>query len=82
MIADEIRSLIRARPFKTFTLYIADGRQIPIVHHDFILVSPRGMIVDVFQPNDEHDILDVMNITGIKPALSQSHHEPTSTTNA
>jgi hypothetical protein len=65
MAPDEIRQKITAVPFRPFTLHTADGRAIPVHARDFILVSPRGMTVDVYQPDDRHDILDTIQITGI-----------------
>jgi hypothetical protein len=65
MTAAELRRHINARPFRPFTIHVADGRAIPVAHHDFILVSPSGQLVDVFQPDDSHDILTMVFITGI-----------------
>ena len=65
MTAEELREHIKARPFRPFSIHVADGRAIPVAHHDFILVSPRGRIVDVYQPDDSHNLLDIMLITGI-----------------
>lgn len=65
MTADEIRRQITAVPFRPFVLHIADGRTIPVHARDFIMVSPQGWIVDVFQPDEGHDILDTSLITGI-----------------
>jgi hypothetical protein len=65
MTVEELRHHIKARPFRPFSLHVADGRTILVSHHDFILVSPSGRIIYVFQPDDSHDILDIMLITGI-----------------
>jgi hypothetical protein len=65
MTADEIRRRITALPFRPFRLHIADGRAIAVHARDFILVSPLGLVVDVFQPNEEHDIIDTALITSI-----------------
>jgi hypothetical protein len=66
MSVDELRNCIVASPFVHFTLNIADGRRIPVIGRDFILVPPeKGRIVMVFQRNGEFDILDAMLITGV-----------------
>src|SRR5260370_36973931 len=76
MTAEELRQHIKARPFRPFTIHVADGRTIPVAHHDFILVSSSGRMVEVFQPDDSHDIRDMLLITdiilGYLPAQSQS----------
>jgi hypothetical protein len=66
MSVDELRKCIVATPFIPFTLNIADGRGIPVIGRDFILVPPeRGRIVVVFQRNGEFDLLDALLITGL-----------------
>jgi hypothetical protein len=65
MSPDELKKCIVASPFRPFTLNIADGRRIPVIGRDFILIAPtKGRTVLVFQRNDDFDILDTMLITG------------------
>ena len=65
MTSETIRNHITAVPFRPFVLHTADGRAIPVHARDFILISPLGLTVDVYQPNDSQDILDVRLITGV-----------------
>jgi hypothetical protein len=66
MSADELRKCIVASPFRPFTLNIGDGRRIPVMGQDFILMAPeKGRTVVVYQRNDDFDILDTMLITGV-----------------
>ncbi len=66
MSVDELRKCIVASPFLPFTLNIADGRRIPVIGRDFILVPPeKGRTVLVYQRNGEFDMLDAMLITGV-----------------
>jgi hypothetical protein len=65
MIAEEIRTHIRAQPFRPFTMRLANGRQIPVAHRDFVLLSPTGRLVDVYQPDDSHNIIDVFLVLNI-----------------
>jgi hypothetical protein len=65
MSAEELRRHMAAVPFRPFTLNVADGRRIPVLATDFMLISPSGRITDVFQPDDSHDLLDTLMITGI-----------------
>jgi hypothetical protein len=63
---DELRKCIVATPFRPFTLNIADGRRLPVIGRDFILVPPdKGRTVVLYQRNGEFDLLDVMLITGV-----------------
>ena len=65
MTAEDIRQAITSVPFLPFKLNIADGRSIPVVGRDFILVSPLGRMVTVYQPDDRIDWLSVPQITGL-----------------
>ena len=51
MNVDLIREALRKLPFRPFTFRLADGRELPIVHPDFVAVSPRQVIV--VNPQDE-----------------------------
>jgi hypothetical protein len=65
MTANEIREHIVTQPFRPFWIHVADGRRIAVRARDFILISPQGRQVDVYQPDDAHDILDIFHITGV-----------------
>ena len=66
MSADELRKCIVASPFRPFILNIGDGRRIPVMGRDFIIIAPeKGRSVVVYQRNDDFDILDTMLITGV-----------------
>jgi hypothetical protein len=66
MSIDELRKCIIASPFIPFTLNIADGRRIPVIGRDFILVPPeKGRTVLVYQRDGEIDLLDALLITGV-----------------
>jgi hypothetical protein len=66
MSIDELRECIVASPFRAFTLNIADGRRIPVIGRDFILVPPeKGRTMVVYQRDGEMDLVDAMLITGV-----------------
>ena len=66
MSVDELRKCIVASPFRPFTLNIADGRRIPVIGRDFVLVPPeKGRTVVVYQRDGDFDLLDALLITGI-----------------
>ena len=66
MSADELKKCIVANPFRPFILNIGDGRRIPVMGRDFILMAPeKGRTVIVYQRNDDFDILDTLSIRGI-----------------
>jgi hypothetical protein len=74
MTIDKVRSLYQAAPFLPFLMHLADGRQIPVVHHDFIIASPSGQTVIVYQPDDSFNIIDLSLVTAleVKPQPQRS----------
>lgn len=66
MKIDEIRNLRDAVQFQPFSLHLADGRAIPVRHRDFLMTSPSGRTVIVYQPDDSFDIVDVMLIASLR----------------
>ena len=55
-----------AQPFRPFTMHLADGRQLPVVHRDFIMVSPSGRTAIVYQPDDSFNIVDLLLVTDLE----------------
>lgn len=45
---------------------LADGRQIPVMHHELLLVSPSGHQACVLQPDDSMDIVDLLLVTDLE----------------
>lgn len=70
MTIEQLQTVYKARPFKPFVLHLADGREVPVRHPDFILAYPSGRTVFVVQPDDTANIVDLLLVTDIemKPA--------------
>ena len=47
-------------------IHLADGREIPVHHRDFMFVVPSGRTVVVAQPDDSMNIIDLLLITDIE----------------
>ena len=54
--------------WKPITLYLADGRKLRVNHQDFLLLSPSGEAVFVFDepPSKNYQILDHNQIVSIE----------------
>jgi hypothetical protein len=65
MTAKEFRNLYQAEPFRPFTIYLADGRQIPVRHQEFAMLSPSGRTLIVYQDDDSFQVVDLMLATGL-----------------
>ncbi len=74
MTIEQVRNMYQAVPFRPFLIHLADGRQIPVVHHDFIMSSPNGQTVIVYQPDNSFNIIDMFLVTAleVKPEPQQS----------
>lgn len=66
MRIEQLRKLLTAQPFRPFTIHLPEGRSVPVVHHDFALLSPDGRTLFAFGPDNAADIIDVMLIASIR----------------
>ena len=66
MTAQQLRDLQQAKPFRPFTMHMADGRSFQVSHPEFLLVAPSGRTAVLYDQDDHLNILDVMLMTGIE----------------
>ena len=66
MTIDRVRELYNAQPFQPFVIHLADGRQIPVHHRDFIMAAPSGRTIYVSQPDDSFNIIDLLLVTDLE----------------
>ena len=66
MTAGELRKAVHARPFRPFTLYMADGRTLRVIHPEFVAISPTGRTAAVYPEGDDAaDQIDLPLVTRI-----------------
>ncbi len=70
MTIEQVKSVYEAQPFRAFTLHLADGREVPVKHRDFIMAVPSGRTLFVCQPDDTVNMIDLLLVTDLelKPA--------------
>lgn len=66
MTIDQLRNVYNAQPFRPFVIHLADGRQIPVHHRDFIMAVPSGRTLIVCQPDDTVNIIDLLLVTDLE----------------
>jgi hypothetical protein len=67
MTIEEFHELVHSQPFVPFTMHLADGRNIPVAHPDFVAASQTGRIVCVFHgPNDASSFVDMFLVTALE----------------
>ena len=65
MIVDELRNLMVAQPFKPFSIFTGDGREVVVPHHDYAWVMPAGTVIHVQQFDGRADLIFTNQITRI-----------------
>jgi hypothetical protein len=78
MTIEQVRNAYGAQPFQPFVIHLADGRQVPVRHRDFIMPAPSGRTMIVYQPDDSFNIIDLLLVTDLEfgPAASPSNSGP------
>lgn len=66
MTVAELKEVYELQPFRPFTLRLADGRSIPVLHREFMMAAPSGQVVVVMQPDDTMNIIDLNLVTDIE----------------
>jgi hypothetical protein len=65
MTIDQLRQVWKADPFRAFTIHLADGRDIMVNHRDFLMPSPSGRTIIVYQPDDSFNVVDLLLVTDL-----------------
>ena len=66
MTIEQVRRFYDAKPFQPFVIHLADGREIPIVHREFIMAAPSGRTVSVYQPDDTLNVIALLLVTDLE----------------
>lgn len=66
MTIEQLKSVYDNQPFKPFVIHLADGREIPVLHREFILTVPSGRTIIVCQPDDTVNIIDLLLVTDLE----------------
>ncbi len=66
MTIDQLRAVYQARPFRPFTLHLADGEKLHVPHADFLSHSPKGRTLVVYTEDDSFSIVDLLLVTRLE----------------
>lgn len=66
MTIEQLRTAYNAQPFRPFVIHLADGREIPVRHREFIASAPSGRTIVVYQPDDSMNIIDLPLVTDLE----------------
>jgi hypothetical protein len=66
MNMEVLRKAVHARPFKPFTIYLADGRRLVVTHPDFVAMSSTGRDATIYAAGEKAaDQIDMLLVTRI-----------------
>ena len=63
MTIDQVQILYDSQPIQPFVIHLADGRQIPVEHREFMGRAPSGRTVLVHGKDDAAHIIDSLLVT-------------------
>jgi hypothetical protein len=66
MTIEQFRAALHAVPFQPFIVHLADGRDIPIRHRDFVAMSPSGRTFIAYRDDESHSVVDLLLVTDLE----------------
>jgi hypothetical protein len=63
---EQLRNLWKTEPFRPFVIHLADGRQLQVRHPEFLLLSPSGRSIILYQPDDSFNVVDLLLVTDLE----------------
>lgn len=66
MTIEQMKAVYNAQPFQPFVIHLADGREVPVLHREFIMAVPSGRTLFVCQPDDTTNIIDLLLVTDLE----------------
>ena len=72
MTIEQMRTFYDAQPFRPFVIHLADGREIPVNHREFVMSAPSGRTISVYQPDDTLNVIDLLLVTDLEIKLASN----------
>lgn len=66
MTIEPLQAVHRARPFRPFTLHLADGDKLSVPHAEFLSHAGKGRTVVVFSDDESFSIIDLLLVTRLE----------------
>ena len=74
--SEELRALLRQRPFRPFRVHLSDGRTFPIQYPDMNLVGETFFLIGIPEPNvadpfgDDWELIEMSDIERVEPGAA------------
>jgi hypothetical protein len=72
MITDEIKELMRAKPFQPVRIVLGSQQSFVVAHTDYLMVSPDRQTVVLYDEGGGFKILNAPQIKFVEPAQGRS----------
>jgi hypothetical protein len=66
MTIEQLRNVHQARPFRTFTIHMADGRALHVPHSEFLSHSASGRTVIVHHADESFSVVDLLLVNEVE----------------
>jgi len=77
MTLEQLRDVHQARPFRPFTLELANGGEVHVPHPEFLSYFPRGRTIAVAISEDVIKIVDIMLVAAIQVGNDKARRKRT-----
>jgi hypothetical protein len=68
MTSDRIKELYAAKPFRPFTLHLADGSKARVVSPEFMMFTPGGRAIVIYVEDSGVEFIDLLLVTKVSVA--------------
>jgi len=65
MTLEQVRTVHFARPFRPFTIHLADGRKFDVPHPEFLAYSRSGRTLLFVTPEEDLERIDLLLVTSM-----------------
>lgn len=66
MTIEQLHHYYNSQPFQPFVIHLADGRQISVPSREFMMTSPNGRTIGVYQPDGVANVIDLLLATDLE----------------
>jgi len=66
MTVEQLRAVHQARPFRPFTIHMADGRAVHVPHSEFLSHSPSGRTIIVYHADETFSVVDLLLVNEVE----------------
>lgn len=66
MTIQQLRKAYDAKPFRPYSIKLADGSQLRVRSPEFVAITPGGRTVIVVTGGDDYEVVDLLLVTALE----------------